>query len=91
MDMRLWEYYRGGERMQAVRSFFGLSETVAAERSQIPRSALVCYENQDREPDAETLQRFCDLFGMAIEDLFYVELEESEGGAFDADQGEPEY
>ena len=49
------------------------------------------YENQDREPDVETLQRFCDLFGMAIEDLFYVELEESEGGAFDADQGEPEY
>ena len=91
MDMRLWEYYRGGERMHAVRAFFGLSENAAAERSGISKSALVSYEKQDREPDAETLQRFCDLFGMAIEDLFYVELEESEGGDFDADQGEPEY
>ena len=77
--------------MQAVRSFFGLSVTAAAEQSGIPRKALVSYENQDRDPDAETLQRFCDLFGMAIEDLFYVELEESEGSEFDADQGEPEY
>ena len=84
--------------MQAVRSFFGLSENAAAERSGIPKSALVSYENQDREPDVETLQRFCDLFGMAIEDLFYVELEEDEehemseeGGVYGADQGEPEY
>lgn len=77
--------------MEAVRSFFGLSITTAAERAGIPRSALVSYENQDREPDAETLERFCDLFGMAIEDLFYVELEESERRDFDADQGEPEY
>ena len=91
MDMRLWEYYRGGERMQAVRAFFGLSENAAAERSGISKSALVSYENQDREPDVETLQRFCDLFGMAIEDLFCVELEESERRDFDADQGEPEY
>ena len=91
MDIRLWEYYRGGERMEAVRTFFGLSIAAAAERSGIPESALVSYENQEGEPDVETIQKFCDLFGMAIEDLFYVELEESEGGDFDADQGEPEY
>lgn len=89
--MKLWNYYRGGERMHAVRSFFGLSIQAAAERTGIPRTALASYENQDREPDVETLQKFCDLFGMAIEDLFYVELEESEGGDFNADQGEPQY
>ena len=77
--------------MKAVRSFFGLSIYKASVRTGISQNALTAYENQDREPDAETLQKFCDLFGMAIEDLFYVELEDSEGGEFDADQGEPEY
>ena len=62
--------------MEAVRTFLGLSIAAAAERSGIPESALVSYENQEGEPDVETIQKFCDLFGMAIEDLFYVELEE---------------
>ena len=77
--------------MRAVRSFFGLSIYKASVRSGIPQSALTAYESQEREPDAETLERFCGLFGMAIEDLFYVELEESERRDFDADQGESEY
>lgn len=84
--------------MEAVRTFFELSISTAAERSRIPKDDLVSYENQTAEPDVETLQRFCDLFGMAIEDLFYVELEESEereisegGGDYGADQSEPEY
>jgi transcriptional regulator with XRE-family HTH domain len=89
--MKLWTYYRGGERMRAVRSFFGLSINRASERSGISQSDLTAYERQESEPEVETLEKFCDLFGMAIEDLFYVELEESERRDFDADQGEPEY
>ena len=90
--------------MKAVRMFFGLSVNDVATRSSIPESDMVSYEKQTEEPDVETLQRFCDLFGMAIEDLFYVELEEGEasdisevmevsemGGDYSADQGEPEY
>ena len=71
--MKLWQYARGGERLKATRSYFGMSGNETAKQMGIPSGTYSSYERQITEPSVETLEKFCDLFGMEIADLFYVE------------------
>ena len=58
--MKLWQYARGGERMKATRSYFGLSGNETAKQMGIKSGTYSSYERQIAEPSVETLEKFCD-------------------------------
>ena len=59
--------------MKATRSYFGMSGSETARQMGISAGRYSNYELQKAEPSVEMLEKFCDLFGMEIADLFYVE------------------
>lgn len=52
------------ERLQYLRKRAGLTQNELADKVQISKSALSMYENGNREPNFETLERFADFFNV---------------------------
>ena len=65
-----------GSKIRELRESESFSQDELAERVFLNRSAIAQFENNIREPNASTLQRIADVFGVSMDSLM-----KSEGSA----------
>ena len=58
-----------GKKIKKYRTDANLTQRKMAELLEIPYSTYSNYENDNRTPDSETLQRICDILNISMQDL----------------------
>lgn len=71
--MRLNDIIQIGTRIKRIRMDKQLSQKAVAKTLGIPYSTYSNYENNNREPNLETLKRIADVLGVSISYLIYGE------------------
>ena len=67
--MGLNEYIQIGNRIKEIRKSKGLSQREAAKKLNMAFSTYSNYENNNREPNFETLKRIADVLGVSVAQL----------------------
>lgn len=72
--MRLGEYLEVGKKMKQARMNAGINQREMATRLDLTNSSYSNYENGYSEPPVETIQKFCDILKISMNDLLGVKI-----------------
>lgn len=77
--MGLNEIIKIGDRIKNLRKKEGLTQKDMAQILKIPYSTYSNYENNNREPNKELLEKIADVLHVSIDFLIYGDLKETSG------------
>lgn len=72
--MRLGEYLEVGKKMKQARMNAGINQREMATRLELTNSSYSNYENGYSEPPVETIQKFCDILKISMNELLGVKI-----------------